>query len=284
MRRFIEFVVRFKNYIALCALVVMSFSFMSFGSLSQLGGFRAVIVGSIGWIQSLFAWVPNPVALKAENTALRELNLQLSIESSRFRQAMVQNQSLRKMLELPALTEDRLIATDVIGKTTTELRNYATINRGTEDGVREGMACVTDAGLVGLIIGASPHYAVVQLLLNRDTRVAAKVYRSAVDGMIQWEGETQLSLKNVPKTFDVKVGDLVVTSNYSLRYPANVVIGAISDVRDEQNSLFQRVLVEPAVNFNTLEQMYVIDHVPDPERVALEDSIQRALKERRTQR
>ncbi|RPI68065.1 MAG: rod shape-determining protein MreC [Ignavibacteriae bacterium] len=284
MRRFIEFVVRFKNYIALSALVVMSFSFMSFGSLSQLGGFRAVIVGSIGWIQSLFAWVPNPVALKAENTALRELNLQLSIESSRFRQAMVQNQTLRKMLELPELTEDRLIATDVIGKTTTELRNYATINRGIEDGVREGMACVTDAGLVGLVIGASPHYAVVQLLLNRDTRVAAKVYRSAVDGMIQWEGEMQLSLKNVPKTFDVQVGDLVVTSNYSLKYPANMVIGTVTDVRDETNSLFQRILVTPAVNFGTLEQMYVIDHIPDPERVALEDSIQRTLKERRTER
>lgn len=284
MRRFIEFVVRFKNYIALCALVVMSFSFMSFGSLSQLGGFRAVIVGSIGWIQSLFAWVPNPVALKAENTALRELNLQLSIESSRFRQAMVQNQSLRKMLELPELTDDRLIATDVIGKTTTELRNYATINRGTEDGVKEGMACVTDAGLVGLIIGASPHYAVVQLLLNRDTRVSAKVYRSAVDGIIQWEGETQLSLKNVPKTFDVQVGDLVVTSNYSMKFPSNVVIGKISDVRDEPNSLFQRVLVEPSVNFSNLDQLYVIDHVPDPERVALEDSIQKALRERRAER
>lgn len=284
MRRFIEFVVRFKNYIALCALVVMSFSFMSFGSLSQLGGFRAVIVGSIGWIQSLFAWVPNPVALKAENTALRELNLQLSIESSRFRQAMVQNQSLRKMLELPELTDDRLIATDVIGKTTTELRNYATINRGTEDGVKEGMACVTDAGLVGLIIGASPHYAVVQLLLNRDTRVSAKVYRSAVDGIIQWEGETQLSLKNVPKTFDVQVGDLVVTSNYSMKFPSNVVIGKISDVRDEPNSLFQRVLVEPSVNFSNLDQLYVIDHVPDPERIALEDSIQKALRERRAER
>jgi hypothetical protein len=39
MRRFIEFVVRYKNYITLCTLVVMSFSLMSFGSLSQLGGF-----------------------------------------------------------------------------------------------------------------------------------------------------------------------------------------------------------------------------------------------------
>lgn len=273
MRRFIEFVVRFKNYIALCTLVVMSFSFMSFGALSQLGGFRAVVVGSIGWIQSLFAWVPNPVALKSENTALRELNLQLSIESSRFRQSMVENSTLRRMLDLPTLTTDKLIAADIVGKTTTELRNYATINKGTEDGIREGMCCITDAGLVGNVVGASPHFAVVQLLLNRDTRVAAKVYRTRVDGIVHWEGEITLSLKDVPRTFDVKENDLIITSSYSARYPANIVVGTVQKVEVEPNSLFKHIVIEPAVNFATLEQLFVIDKLPDSERLRLESDV-----------
>ncbi|MCO6466124.1 MAG: rod shape-determining protein MreC [Bradyrhizobiaceae bacterium] len=273
MRRVIEFVVRFKNYITLCSLVVMSFAFMSVGSLSQLGGFRAVIVGSIGWIQSLFAWVPNPVALKSENTALRELNLQLSIESSRYRQAMVENGTLRNMLLLPTYTDDKLIAADVVGKTNTELRNYATINRGHDDGIKEGQAVVTDAGLVGTVIGTSAHYAILQILLNRDVRISARVYRSNVDGILTWEGEQFLSLKNVPRTYDVKVGDLVVTSNYSISYPTNVVIGRVSNVSDESNSLFRKITVTPSVNFSTMDQVFVIDKLPNKERVHLEDSI-----------
>ncbi|HCN05532.1 MAG TPA: rod shape-determining protein MreC [Bacteroidetes bacterium] len=280
MQRFIAFVVRFKNYIALCVLVVMSFSLMSFGDLAQLGGFRAVIVGSIGWMQSLFAWIPNPVALKSENTALRELNLQLSLESSRSRQAMVENTTLRKMLELQPMVEYRLIAADVVGKTTTQMRNYATINKGTADGVKEGMSCVTDAGLVGLIIGASDHYAVVQLLLNRDTRVAAKVQRSRVDGIIGWDGEQTLSLKNVPRSFDVQAGDLVLTSSYSAKYPPNVIIGRVSQVTDENNSLFRKVVVEPAVNFATVEQVFVVEFLPDSERVALERDIEERQRQR----
>lgn len=280
MQRFIAFVVRFKNYIALCVLVVMSFSLMSFGDLAQLGGFRAVIVGSIGWMQSLFAWIPNPVALKSENTALRELNLQLSLESSRSRQAMVENTTLRKMLELQPMVEYRLIAADVVGKTTTQMRNYATINKGTADGVKEGMSCVTDAGLVGLIIGASDHYAVVQLLLNRDTRVAAKIQRSRVDGIIGWDGEQTLSLKNVPRSFDVQAGDLVLTSNYSAKYPPNVIIGRVSQVTDENNSLFRKVVVEPAVNFATVEQVFVVEFLPDSERVALERDIEERQRQR----
>ncbi len=275
MRRFIEFVVRYKNYITLTTLVVMSFALMSFGELSRLGGFRAVIVGSIGWVQSAFAWVPNPVALKSENASLRELNLQLSIESARFRQAMVENGRLRKMLQLPQHTEMPLIATDVIGKTTTELRNFATINRGTEGGIVEGMACITDAGLVGMIVGTSPKYGVIRLLHNRDTRIAARVYRSNVDGIIQWEGEEQISLKDVPRTADVKVGDLVLTSRFSSRFPSNIVIGYVTSVTDEENSLFRKILVEPAVDFSSLSQVFVIDWLPDPERIALEDSLMR---------
>lgn len=273
MRRFIEFVVRYKNYITLCSLVVMSFSLMNVGSLNQLGGFRAVVVGSIGWIQSLFSWVPNPVALKSENTALRELNLQLSIESSRYRQAMVENNTLRNMLLLPTYTEDKLIAADVVGKTNTELRNYATINRGSEDGISRGQAVVTDAGLVGTVIGTSAHFSMLRLLLNRDTRISARVYRSNVDGMLLWEGEQTLALKNVPRTYDVKVGDLVVTSNYSISYPANVVIGKVEKVTDESNSLFRKIAVKPTVNFSTMDQVFVINRLPNPERVALEDSI-----------
>lgn len=283
MRGLIEFVVRYRNYITLSTLVVMSFSLMSIGNLSDLGGFRAVIVGSIGWIQSAFSWIPNPVALKSENTALRELNLQLAVEVARSRQAIVENNTLRKLLKLPQYTDFGLIAADIVGKTTTEQRNYATINRGKSDGVREGMSCINDAGLVGIVIGASDHYAVLELLINRDTRVSAKVLRTRVDGVIQWEGENILVLKNVPRSLDVRMYDVIVTSSYSSKYPANIVIGKVSNVEDEPNSLFHRVVVQPSVNFSTLEQVYVVDARPDPERISLERKIDEPSRPKSTQ-
>lgn len=56
-------------------------------------------MGGIGWMQTAFSWIPNPLALKNENAALRELNLQLSDERAKIRQAIVENDKLRKMLE-----------------------------------------------------------------------------------------------------------------------------------------------------------------------------------------
>jgi len=184
------------------------------------------------------------------------------------------------MLDLPKYSDYGLIAADVVGKTTTQLRNYATINKGKKDGVEEGMSVVTDAGLVGLVIGVSDHYAVLQLLLNRDTRVASKIQRSRVDGIIAWEGENFLTLKNIPKSYDVQAGDAVITSSFSSRYPSNIVIGRVTQVTEENNSLFRRIVVDPAVNFATLEQVFVVEYVADAERLLLEQQSEEGSKQR----
>jgi rod shape-determining protein MreC len=130
------------------------------------------------------------------------------------------------------------------------------------------------------VIGASQHYAVLQLLINRDTRVSAKDQRTRVDGIIQWEGENFLVMKDVPRAYDVQAGDLILTSAYSARYPANIVIGRVLEVGEESNSLFRRIVVESAVNFATLEQLFVVDTRSSAERSELE----RRTEERQRQR
>lgn len=283
MYRIIEFIVRFKEYVSLSAVVVICFSLMTFGNVAQLGGFRAVVVGGIGWLQSAFSWIPNPVALKSENSALRELNLQLTDERAKIRQALIENDKLRKMLEFKKQTTFPIVTADIVGKTTTEVRNFATLNKGELDGIKEGMTVMTDAGIVGLIIASSNNYSLVRLLINRDSRVAAKVQRSRIDGILVWEGDQTLLMKNIPKSYDVKVGDDVITSEYSNRFPTNIPIGKVTEVRDEANSLFRKILVQPSVNFTSLEQVFVVKMLPNPERVALEKEIEERWKSRNIQ-
>ncbi|MBK9250206.1 MAG: rod shape-determining protein MreC [Ignavibacteria bacterium] len=283
MYRVIEFIVRFKEYVSLSAVVVICFSLMTFGNVAQLGGFRAVVVGGIGWLQSAFSWIPNPVALKSENSALRELNLQLTDERAKIRQALIENDKLRKMLEFKKQTSFPIVTADIVGKTTTEVRNFATLNKGELDGIKEGMTVMTDAGIVGLIIASSKNYSLVRLLINRDSRVAAKVQRSRIDGILVWEGDQTLLMKNIPKSYDVKIGDDVITSEYSNRFPTNIPIGNVVEVRDEANSLFRKILVQPSVNFTSLEQVFVVIMLPNPERVALEKEIEERWKSRNIQ-
>ncbi|HYF04447.1 MAG TPA: rod shape-determining protein MreC [Patescibacteria group bacterium] len=279
MRSFIEFVVRTKDYITLSALIVICFAMMTYGNVAQLGGFRTVVVGGIGWIQNVFSWVPNPVALKSENRALRELNLQLSTEAAKMRHAMLENEKLRKMLAFKEPTNTPIVPAEVVGKTTVQLRNFITINRGAKDGIKPGMVAKTDAGLVGTVVSASENFALIQLIIDRDARIAARIERTGIDGIVAWEGEENLIIKNIPKSYDVQAGDLLVTSNYSNKYPAGIPVGRVTEVRDEANSLFRRIIITPSVGFSSLEQLYVVLYIPNPERARLEQEMEARVME-----
>ena len=84
-----------------------------------------------------------------------------------------------------------------------------------------------------------------------------------------------MSLKNVAKTLDVAVGDVVITSEYSNLFPAGIKIGVVSKTSQERGALFQNIEITPSVDLARLEQVFIITHTPDSARVALEHKLQR---------
>lgn len=285
MQRFIGFVAKYKEYFTFTALVVISLSFISMGNVTQIGGFRAVIIGTAGWLQTMFAWIPNPAALKSENRALRELNLQLSGEVVKAKQALNENNALRALLAFKTQAGAQpLISADVIGKTSIELRNYITLNKGEKDGSDEGMTVRTDAGLVGLIVAASDNYSLVELITNKNVKISAKVQRNNINGIVVWDGGDDFLLKNIPESYDVQIGDILLTSNQSNKYPIDVPIARVVDSKTDHGSLFRRILLKPLVNFSTLEQVFIIKQVSDPERIELIKQMEQRLKEARAKK
>jgi rod shape-determining protein MreC len=281
MQGLIDFVIKFKNYISFVALVVISLSLISMGSVNKIGGFRTIVIGSMGWFQEIFAWVPNPAAVKNENKALRELNLQLSTEVTRMREAVVENRALRNMLNYSQKPDYPFETVEIVGRTTLQMRDYMMINKGKNSGLLEGMPVRTDAGLVGILIGASNNYGLLEVILNRDIKISAKCQRSQYPGLIVWEGGEFMLMKNVPKSYDIKTGDIIITSNYSQKYPENIPIGEVIVSREEKGELFLKIVVKPLVNFATVEQAFVLKQLPNPEKSLLINEIDEKLKLRK---
>jgi rod shape-determining protein MreC len=281
MLRFLKFIKAYKEYFTYVILVIASLYLISVGDISRIGGFRTAVIGSIGWLQEIFSWIPDTGALLTENKALRDLNLQLSSEVIKMRTAIIENQKLRELSKLKNDLPYNTITAEVVGKNFIENRNFFTINKGYKDGIYEGMAVRSDAGLVGIISGSTKNYALVELINNKNVRIAALLQRSRLDGIIIWEGGEYFQLKNIPKSYDVKKGDTVLTSNYSNKYPKNIPIGYISSVRELPGDIYARINVKPFVNFRTLEQVFVLQFIPDPERLQLINQIDYKLKLRK---
>jgi rod shape-determining protein MreC len=270
VKRLYDIVLLFKEYVVVSFCLLVSILLLALNDTPQIRVLRSYAVVGVGLMQNAVSFLPNYFSLRQENTALRAMNLALADEVSRLREGKLENLRLRQMLELKQRGEQHYIAAGVIGKNLQLLRNTITLDAGELDGIRVSMPIVSESGLVGKIISTSGHYAIGQILFNRDLRVSAKVQRSRVDGIIRWEGGTALQLQEVARTMDVQPGDLVVTSEYSAYYPEGTKIGIVSRAEPIPGSLFQSVEVSPSVDFTRLEEVFVLVYQPDSSRIALE--------------
>jgi rod shape-determining protein MreC len=230
---------------------------------------RAVAVSAIGFVQSSFSVIPNVFQLEKENRVLREENNALAVEVSQLKEAKLENIRLAQMLEFKDRTKYQTISSKILGKTLIQTRNTITLNSGENDSVRVGMPVITEKGLAGRIIATSPKFSIAQILFNKDLKVSVKDQRSRVDGILTWDGEDKLMMKNVSKSADLMTGDVIITSEYSNNFPQGIPIGYVVSVGTVDN-LFKKIEIVPFVNFIALEEVFVLKYISSEERQNLE--------------
>lgn len=265
------FLLSIKDYLILSLLIVISLILIFSNDNSQVRFLRAVGVGFVGAIQSGMSAVPNVFEIEKENEFLREKNIELSNEVSALKEAKLENLRLTKSLGLKDKNISGVVIAKIVNKSLVQARNTITLNVGESDSVKVNMPVITDDGLVGRIVSASSNYSIAQILYNRNLSISVKVQRSRVDGIMNYDGAGNLILNNVPKSADVKTGDVIITSEYSNYFPAGIPVGTVVEEGNLDN-LFKKVILKPSVNFTTLEEVFVLRHLPEKERLDLENS------------
>jgi rod shape-determining protein MreC len=280
MRRLINLIILFKEYVVLAALIFLSFLLMAYSRTNEIQPLRAMTTVLVGSLQTAGSWIPNPFAISRENADLRDRNILMSSEIAELRHAKGENEELRKLLALKTQPGWKVVAADIVGKTTIAERNMMTISIGESSGIQKNMPVITDAGLVGRVFATSGGFSIAEGLFNTNVRIAIKTARTHIDGIVSWEGGDELLIRNIPKLLDVQVGDLIVTSEYSTLFPSDITVGTISRIEDERNSLFRRIFVTPAANPLQVEHCYVVvkDGSAQHERDALESRAADELK------
>jgi len=277
MKTLLAYFGNLKEYIVFSALVLISIILIFQNDNIQVRFIRVIAVNVIGVIQTGFSVIPNVFELEKENKTLRETNINLSKELSFLKESKLENLRLNQMLEFKLRTNYRVVTGRIIGKTLIQTRNNITLNIGENDSVKVGMPVITEKGLVGKIVATSGNYSIAQILLNKDLKVSAKDQRSRVDGIISWDGQGKVLMKNVSKSSDVLVGDVIITSEYSNVFPAGIPIGYATTAGTLDN-LFKNIEVECFVNFETIEEVFVLKYLSDDERRDLEKKYKEKTK------
>ncbi len=137
-----------------------------------------------------------------------------------------------------------------------------TLDVGLKDGIQTMMPVVAPSGVVGFVSDVGEHYARVQTMLDMRTAIGAIVQRpeSRVASVVKGNSSNPQSpyMMDVPKDADILVNDTLVTSGLGGLYPKGILIGYVESIEGNQEGYVNRVVVKPAVDFYTLEEVFVI--------------------------
>ncbi len=231
---------------------------MAFNNPSTLRGLRIAVLKVVSWSNSMEKQVKFLDNQREENKVLRKKILNLSMENQRLREVMMENIRLRRLLKFRKESQYKFIAANVIGFGQEKTVRSIILDVGSADSVRENYPVVTDRGLVGKILIAEPKQSIAQILMDHNTLVSARLQQSREIGVIGWSGNLWLDLDYIPKDVDVEPGEVVLTSGFSRIYPEGIKIGIVGEIEENQYELFKEIRVKPAVNFNSLEEVFVL--------------------------
>ncbi|HEY9189021.1 MAG TPA: rod shape-determining protein MreC [Ignavibacteria bacterium] len=279
MIRIFNIFFKFKAYFLLIFLIIVSSFLLFHNNNIQIKQIRSNTILAIGYLQENFSdffnlvWIPHILSIAQENNVLRKQNVILSEELSRLREASLENIRLKKLLEFKQSSKYNLVTAKVVGKSINLIRNYLTLNVGSNDGVNINMPVISEKGLVGKVISVSDNYCIAEILKSKNFKASVIIERSRVPGILNWNGGENLIISEVAKNLDIKVGDIVKTSEYSSIFPDNIEVGTVVAVSYDTGNLFQKVEVKSYVDFSTIEETFVLLYKPDSSRVVLENLI-----------
>lgn len=167
-----------------------------------------------------------------------------------------QNQRMKELLQVKANHADAGVWAVVIGRGADSWWNQILVGKGSNDGVKTGSIVVGPGGLVGRVSYVSPNSSQILLVSDPNSQVGVVISRSRYTGMLKGQSQNTAILEFFERDPDVKVGDIVHTSQFSTLYPENIPVGRIRSINlDKQPS--PEAIVEFSTPLGLLEYVKV---------------------------
>jgi len=170
-----------------------------------------------------------------------------------------ENERLRQLLNLAPQVSYESVPASIISKDPDNWFRTIIINRGANDGIKINMAVVGKVTEVrGSVSRSMP-------IISTDMRLGVIFQESRYPGLLTgYTANSNLSLMDyVSKSATVKFGDVIVTSGQGGVFPAGLRVGKVLKSFVTESSAYQKVVIKPYIDFNQVEEVFVIKKIPD---------------------
>lgn len=215
----------------------------------------------------------------SEYLELKTRNEQLSEENTRLKNLLAQKKffsaedviviDTTKYYQKYTYTQAKIIKNSYL-----KPFNFLTIDGGKNQEIDKEMAVINSKGIIGITDQTQNLYTRVQSILNKNSRINARLKNSNYFGTLSWNGKDYrtVQLSDIPRQAPLKIGDTIETDGKSTIFPEGILIGTISKV-NTGNTADNKVDVKLFNDMSNLRYIYVIKNLHKEEIQSLENTL-----------
>lgn len=275
MSQFILFLRKIYFVIMFILLEIMAFNHFSNSSVYANAKIMNASAVMTGGFQGSISRVENFLRLRSDNEKLLARVAALENELETYKAAERAAQSDSVVIDpVSTLGQYEYMTAHVVNNTINRRDNYLTIDKGSKDGVVPEMAIMSNGCLVGYIVSCSAHYSVGVSFLNTKFVTSGQSTRRSYYGSVRWEGVdySKGRLLEIPKYADIEVGDTIVTTEFSSRFPEGIPIGVVTNA-EMVNGINYEADIDLFVEFGRLYNVELVKFSDTREKLELERSV-----------
>jgi len=217
----------------------------------------------------------------SEYFSLKSENELLSVENTRLRNQLQQLTSIQDSIVEKVIVDTTnfqqkysYINSKIIKNDFTSTFNFITINRGLNNGVKHEMAVINGKGIIGITDNSKNNYARVQSILNKNSKINARLKNSFYFGTLTWDGNDYktVQLLDIPRQAPIKVGDTIETGGKSTIFPEGVPIGTVAKI-NKGNTADNKIDIKLFNDMSNLGYVYVVKSLDKIEIESLENLV-----------
>jgi rod shape-determining protein MreC len=218
-------------------------------------------------ISDFFGSMFDFINVKKENDILKEQIIVLESKNRDLENIIGKTDYLRNEAKIQEQTEHNIVQAEIISKEPGNWYDRFTINKGLNDGVVKGATIIQGVeieqnvfqeGIVGRVVDVGDNWAKVITIIDELNSISFKVIRTQDGGILSGDIDGTLGGYLFDNKSDIIVGDKLYTSGIGGTYLKDIYIGEVSEVYSDQEELTKRIVVDPAINFKKLYNVFVI--------------------------
>jgi len=186
-----------------------------------------------------------------------------------------ENEKLRRLLNFGDKVGYDNVPAMVISKDPDNWFRTIIINRGSNDGIKINMPVVAfnadEKAVVGKVIEVRGSVSRILPVISSDLKIGVMLQDSRSPGLMQGSASRPglAQIDYLSKSVQIPSNVYVVTSGQGGVFPQGLLVGRVSQTVVTKSSAFQRAIVTPIIDYNKVEEVYVIKYVPGQELVEL---------------